>query len=78
MNTATLWYVRDQEGDLDLLVKAITAEEVLPLWRTHYDKDPDELPTYIGPVELGDMAPGVIDWTAVLESPRTVHYKELQ
>lgn len=73
----SLWYVRCQEGDIDLLVTADTPDDVLRLWRSHYNLADHRLPTYIGPV-VAPLDAGVIDWPSVNAAPETVHYKPIR
>lgn len=53
-----LFYVRDTDTDQDLLVRAATAADALPLWRAHFELDPDAEPTYIGNIPL-DIAASI-------------------
>lgn len=70
-----LFYVRDAEGDQDLLVRAASVADTLAAWRKHYERDGDELPNYIGQVSL-DTAGGAIDWDLI--SGNAMHYKEFE
>jgi hypothetical protein len=68
-----LYYVRDHEGDQDLLVRATEQADVLDLWRAHYDHSNDTEPTYIGLVPPDTV--GAIDWGPLVDN--AVHFKPL-
>ncbi len=76
-DTVILWYVRCQDGEFDLLVKATDPDAVLPLWSKHFDLLDDALPPYIGPVVFPEGA-GVIAWPSITDAHNTVHYKEIR
>lgn len=57
--TLPLFYVRDEDRDQDLLVRA-EAKDVLTEWRSHYELADDAEPTYIGPVTL--KLSGALAW----------------
>ena len=68
--TLNLFYVRAEDAnceDLGLLVRAGTADEVLPLWRAHFALEDSEVPTWIGlvPGVTADGELGVIDWESI-------------
>lgn len=68
-----LFYVRDADGDHDLLVRAPDASTALMLWQAHYELEVDELPNYIGEVSL-DVT-GVIVWEGIIDG--ATHFKPL-
>ena len=69
-----LYYVRDHEGDQDLLVRAFNSHGALLIWRRHYERDDDDEPTYIGRVPPGNEV-GAIDWHDIIST--ALHYKDL-
>jgi hypothetical protein len=60
-----MFYVRDHEGDQDLLVRASTADDAMIAWRKHYELDTDTEPTYIGRVPLDTTGP--IPWEPIID-----------
>lgn len=69
-----LFYVRDAEGDQDLLVRCATNADALSAWRDHFVLGCDVEPTYIGPVPDND---GPLDWAEIFNNPLTLHFKKL-
>jgi hypothetical protein len=70
---APLHYVRDVDGDQDLLVRAGSVPEVLLLWRQHFECGAKENPTYIGVVP--PLQTGALDWGKMQDG--AVHYKPM-
>lgn len=60
-----LFYVRDADGDHDLLVRAATAADVLVAWRKHFELDSEDDPNYIGRVPDTN---GALDWDVITTS----------
>lgn len=61
-----MFYVRDAEGDQDLIVRANSALDAMPAWRAHFQLDADTEPTYIGEVPLNTTGP--IDWGRITDN----------